>query len=212
MSGGSGECRTLDAVLRDMVGRMAHELKNPLQAIVVNVEVLRTGVRSGRDPDRPPEPFATAIEEGVRVLDRRLRLLFLVSRAADEDPVSADPLQLAEDLVGGLALDRGPRAITVARDSWEGGSTLRLRAGRFVACLVRLLDRARELADGPVRVGYGSDIHELEVRFEGRGPEGEDERGAGWNEVVVLARVAGLELSGRAEGGSRAFRLRFPEG
>lgn len=204
----------LDAVLREMVDRMAHQLKNPLQAVVVNLEVIRGRVAAGAAGEEL-EPFASAVEGSVRVLDRRLHLLVMLSRAEGEEPVRVDPLELAVDLVGALHLDREPAPVVVAgaeREEDARGGTVRLRPGHFVACAARLLDLARTRARGQVTVAGrpGPPGRILEASFRPDPGAGRDD--AAWEEVVGLARGAGAEAERGRRGDACFLRLRFPEG
>lgn len=65
------------ALLRRMADDLAHELKNPLNSVVINLEVLRTRVRAGRQ-DAALERI-DVIESEVRrlhlLLDQTLRLI-----------------------------------------------------------------------------------------------------------------------------------------
>lgn len=244
---GPDERRRLDAVLRDMVDRMAHELKNPLQAIIVNAEVVRVrapdrreGAGGGEGEPEALEPFLSAIEKSVERLDRHLRLLILVARSATEGVAPAAPLDLAGELVGALRLDSGSSPVVVEPPPEREGPTVPLRAGRFLACLLRLLERARARADGPVRVRCAPDGRSLEVRWEEAGAE--DAAGAGatsgaaeasapdatshadeasraermsaaeafGSEVRALARSAGLDLDLAVRDGRATCHLRFP--
>lgn len=226
MSGGEASTVRLDAVLRDLVDRMAHQLKNPMQAVIVNLEVVR--LHTGREGDRAAEvePFARAVEESVRSLDRRLRLLIQVSRAADEEPASIAPLEMVEDLVGALHLDRDPRPVRLAPEMGDRRErTVRARPGHLVACLSRLIDMARASANGRVEVALVREAAALELRFEverggverssGRPPEapepviGDPPLAEGWSTVTALAREAGAELERETRGPSEIVRLRF---
>lgn len=196
------------SVLHRLVDRMSHQLKNPLQAIVVNAEVVR--IRTRREaPELWAEldRFAAAVDANVQLLDRRLRLLVQLARADEEPPTAVDLAATARELVTAAKFDSTD--VPVHLEAPEDLSAARARPGHLIQLLFLLLERAAEGSSGEVVIrvaalpdgGVG-----LEVRR--RPPTEPPPFSGGWEEVARLAREAGAEADREADGA--AARLSFP--
>lgn len=170
---GVGGDRRTDDLLARAVDRMAHQIKNPLQAVAMNMEVIRTRVRR-EVPElwEGLERYAGAVDENVELLDRRLRLLLALGRRSpDDDPESLDPESLARDFAAALRLDREDPPVEVEGRGEGGGAGLgaRGRPGFVLALLLDVWEAAREAGarDGKlrVRVEEGEGHVRLEVRL-----------------------------------------------
>src|SRR5687767_14530504 len=71
--------------LQSLAGRVAHEIKNPLNAVAVNLEVVRS--RCERGNVEPPAilPFATAAAGELERVARLVESLLALSRPARQD-------------------------------------------------------------------------------------------------------------------------------
>lgn len=196
-----------------IVSEMAHQLKNPMQAIAMNLEVLR--VRITREAPalwEELESYATAVERGVRELDRRLALVTALGRRRPEAEAESVSLgSTVAELVEALRYDRTLPAVEVAREG--EGVEVRARTGYLVELVYRLLAAARARAgEGGVTVAVGAG-EEGEVALtvslagSGAGPVDEEEAGR-WR---ALAERAGGRLEAAGEGSvvaRAAFRVR----
>lgn len=204
-------------LLAEMMDRMAHELKNPLQAVGMNMEAVRMRTRQeAPEAWEAVRTFADAVDENVRRLDRRLRLLLAVGRRSPEDPPESVVLdRMVSDLLGAVRFDE---EVPVVRLRGEGGGLAgRARPGYLVELLYRLLRSARAATDGPqvvvsLRTGEGRPSLELALE-EGAvgdvaGAEGEE--GSEWSVIRQLAADAGAELSAEPAEGSLRIRLTLP--
>jgi signal transduction histidine kinase len=187
---------------------MAHELRNPLQAMMVNLEVVRMRVgRGAPEVWSDVERFAEAVDANARLLNRRLRLALDIARRAPDDPLETRDLRtLVEDLCGALRMDEEHPRVTVA-GAERGATGVEARAGYLVDLLVRLLDAARAAAvDASVeaRVTEARDGGSVTLELS---PEGAADLPGGG---VELAERAGGRLT-RAEGSAgRVWRLELP--
>lgn len=143
-------------LLAEAVDRMAHQIKNPLQAVAMNLEVIRMRVR-----DEAPELWSEierhgeAVDENVSVLDRRLRLLLrLGRRSPDEARESLDVARLIDDFAAALQLGEEPPALTVETEGTQLAA--RARPGYVLALVLDLWlavrARAPEAPELPVAV------------------------------------------------------------
>lgn len=149
-----------DDVLVRALERMAHQIKNPLQAVAVNLEVIRSRMdREAPESWRQVERFADAVDANVRLLDRRLRLLLdLGRRDAGAAPAEVDAASLAREFAAALRWDEEPPGVRV-----EGspGMAARVRPGELLALLLRLWGTAHEAGaeETPVAVdGEGGGV------------------------------------------------------
>lgn len=143
-----------DGLLAEAVERMAHQIKNPLQAVTMNLEVIRTRTRK-QAPElwEGLEPFAGAVDQNVGLLDRRLRLLLALGRRGPDDETrELDPAALARDFAAALRLDAEPPGVRV--EAGEEGLAGRGRAGHLLALLLEAWRRAADAGatECPVRV------------------------------------------------------------
>lgn len=203
--GGAGDGPDL---LGEAVERMAHQLKNPLQAVAVNLEVIRGRVRREL-PDlwEGLDRFGRAVDDNVELLDRRLRLLLALGRRGPDDELrEADPAELARDLAAALRLDEEPPGVEVVDDDGEGGGlAARLRPGHLLALLLDAwLAAARAGAEHtPVETWRASGS--LGVAFPV--PAGGTARRDRWAEE---ARAAGGDLELEEDGDRTVVRVGFP--
>lgn len=203
-----GEGGAGDDLLAEAVERMAHQLKNPLQAVAMNLEVIRGRVRR-EAPDlwEGLERFGRAVDENVSLLDRRLRLLLALGRRGPGDELrEADPAALARDLAAALRLDQEPPGVEVPpQAAAEAGPAARLRPGHLLALL---LDAWRAAAGAgarstPVSVVRREGAVGLAFPVPRAAAEGR-ERWAG------TARAAGGELEVEEAEEGTVVRVTFP--
>jgi len=196
-------------LVSELVDRMAHQMRNPMQAISVNLEVVRTRVRR----EAPGlwdelERFAAAAEENVRLLSRRLDLLLAAGRRGpDEEPSTMGPVRLLTDLVAALRFDRDSPVVNVEPEGGAADAGVRSPPGALVALLFRLLAAARSAASGD-EVAIRVRREEGDVVVEAPLPPSPDGGAApGW---LALAGEVGGRASLEGEGGARLVRVVLP--
>lgn len=195
-----------DDVLVQALERMAHQIKNPLQAVAVNLEVIRSRMeREAPESWREVERFADAVDANVQLLDRRLRLLLdLGRRDASAAPVEVDAASVAREFAAALRWDEDPPGVRV-----EGSSEMaaRVRPGELLAILVRLWGTALDAGAEETRVavaGEGGGVR-LTVSL----PADADPDLA---TLDAAAERAGGRLEAEAGEGGIAVRLELPGG
>lgn len=151
-----------DPTLARALRRMAHQIKNPLQALTVNLEVIR-----GRVGEEAPEAwkgverFAGAVDANVRLLDRRLGLLLaLAGRGEDDAPTEVDAAALVRDFAAALRFDEEAPGVRV-----EGSADMaaRVRSGWLLALLLELWDAALEAGAEETPVTVRGEGHEVRL-------------------------------------------------
>lgn len=194
-------------LLAELVGRMAHQLRNPMQAIAVNLEVVRTKVsREAPGVWEGLERFADAADENVRLLNRRLELLVAAGRrTSGEEPATLAPVRLARDLAAAVRFDREPPRVRVEAGEAMADAGVRTPPGALVALLFGMLRAARLAAAGEEvvlrasRPGEGGEVL-LEVAVPAAG-------GSDWE---GLAAAAGGRAESAREGAGRRLRVFLP--
>lgn len=198
-------------LLAAAVERMAHQLKNPLQAVALNLEVIRARVR-GQAPELwgELERFGRAVDDNVALLDRRLRLLLALGRRGPDDELrEVDPAELAGDLAAALRLDEEPPGIEVVRSPGDDdGPAARLRPGHLLALLLDAwLAAARAGAERtPVEVRRSSGSLGLAFPVPRSAAVGRDR----WREMARAAGGALEDGEGGGDGAETIVHVRFP--
>jgi signal transduction histidine kinase len=188
---------------------MAHQIKNPLQAVAMNLEVIRMRVR-----DEAPELWSEierhgeAVDENVSVLDRRVRMLLrLGRRSPDEARESVDVARLIDDFAAALQLGEDPPTLAVRTEGAQLAA--RARPGYVLALVLDLWRTVRglpgEAREIDVVVGTDGERVVVEVRLPDL-----DAPGAARERWERTARVAGGRLE--ADEGGTAVRLLLPTG
>lgn len=147
--------------LQSLAGRVAHEIKNPLNAVAVNLEVVRS--RCERGNVEPPAilPFATAAAGELERVARLVEALLALSRPARRDlAVLAGPVITLYDA---LANAEGG---SVVLDLSEGATGIDMGGDDARAALAATLDDMV----GPgvaIRVHIARDGDRVAARFAG---------------------------------------------
>lgn len=200
------------SVLAEAVDRIAHQLKNPLQAMTVNLEVIR--MRAGADEAEETERLTGVVDEHIRLVDRRIRMLVaLARRSPDESLTGIDLMELLREATAAFRLDEredGPglriRPPDAAREG--DGPSIRGREGALLAFVLAAASGARHAArsgEEPYLAAGGDDEGGwIEV-----GPGAPWGSGGQRDELAEQGRRAGGEVVA-PEDGAGPFRVRFP--
>lgn len=209
------------SALAEAVDRISHQLKNPLQAMTVNLEVVRLHARKGEADE--VERAADVVDENVRKVDRRIRMLVALARRSPEDAATGLELgRLIREADGAFRLAEGDDGAGLELrlpDEEEGGGALEVRAreGELLALLLAAASRSAEAASSGERAYLSLAAVDAGVVLEiGPGPpwrsDGERE------ELFAQARrafgepsVPDGETGPAGDGEARGpFRVRFP--
>jgi signal transduction histidine kinase len=148
--------------LQSLASRVAHEIRNPLNAVAVNIEVVRSRSERGTVDPSAILPFATAASSELRRASGLVEALLALARPAPNDlaqvagPVVAVYDALASADGGGVAMDlsEGPTGIDIAADEARAAlaATLDQMVGPGVAIRVQIRrdgDRVTARFSGP---------------------------------------------------------------
>ncbi|MEV5595845.1 ATP-binding protein [Streptomyces sp. NPDC052496] len=233
------EARRIEAVRRDFVANVSHELKTPVGAL----SLLSEAVMDASDDPEAVERFAGRMQNEATRLTNLVQELIDLSRVQNDDPLEdAEPVRV-DELVA-EAIDRcrqqaGTKQITMAA---AGTADLHVwgNRGQLAAALGNLVENAVNYSPARTRVGiagrrvqaHGGDLIEIAVTDQGIGISEKDrdrvfERfyrvdparsratgGTGLGLAIVkhVAASHGGEVTvWSAEGQGSTFTLRLPE-
>lgn len=211
---GSGASAEVGGVVERGVDRIAHQLRNPLQSITVNLEILRLKASKAVPPEEVDEVerLAGVVNESVRTLDRRIGMLVdLARRSPEEAPRRVALGRFVREVLAAFRLDEredGP-GMEVEVPSEEKDVEVRIRSGWL---LVFLLDAAGMAAagegTGAVRVIREEDGARLEIPWPPEEDRGGPEADGVRRRLSEVARLAGGEMERETE----VIAVRFPAG
>ncbi|MPY61509.1 sensor histidine kinase [Streptomyces spongiae] len=187
------EARRIEAVRRDFVANVSHELKTPVGAL----SLLSEAVMGASDDPEAVERFAGRMQIEATRLTNLVQELIDLSRVQNDDPLEdAEPVRV-DELVA-EAIDRcrhqaGTKQITMASNIWapggldQGGGGRRVggtadlhvwgNRGQLAAALGNLVENAVNYSPARTRVGIaarrvsapGGDLIEIAVTDQGIG-------------------------------------------
>ncbi|GAB2908118.1 sensor histidine kinase [Streptomyces mayteni] len=233
------ESRRIEAVRRDFVANVSHELKTPAGALSLLSEAV---LDAAEDPEAVTR-FAGRMQNEATRLTNLIQELIDLSRVQDNDILTAAEMVPVEELVT-EALDRcrqqaGSKQITIASGGtaglvvWGNRSQLSAALGNLVENAVNYSPPHTRVAIAGSQVsGSGGDLIEIAVTDQGVGiPENDRERvferfyrvdparsrqtgGTGLGLAIVkhvAASHGGEVMVWSAEGQGSTFTLRLPE-
>lgn len=147
--------------LQSLATRVAHEVRNPLNAVAVNLEVVRSRCERETVEPRAVLPFATAAAGELERVSRLIDAVLALARPARNDlAVLAGPMITVYDA---LASAEGG---SVAMDLSEGATGIDIAADDARAALAVTLDEM--LGPGvAIRVHIAGDGDRVAARFSG---------------------------------------------
>lgn len=215
------------------VGRISaqitHEVRNPLNAIGLNAELLAEELDGLPDATREARALCAAISREVDRLNAVTEEYLRFARPPRQAPARQDLAELAGALLDFLAPELAAARVELRRDLPAGLPPVRGDEGQLRAVLLNLVRNAREAMAGggalTVAARRAGDAVEVEVRDTGGGIPAEDqarifdpfystkERGTGLGLAFVQQVVqehGGTVRCESAVGQGTAFTLRFP--
>ncbi|MER7700733.1 MULTISPECIES: ATP-binding protein [unclassified Streptomyces] len=233
------EARRIEAVRRDFVANVSHELKTPTGAL----SLLSEAVMDASDDPEAVERFAGRMQIEATRLTNLVQELIDLSRVQNDDPLEdAEPVKV-ETLIA-ESIDRcrqqaGSKQITMASAGAEG-LTVWGNRGQLVGALGNLVENAVNYSPAHTRVGIaarrmaspGGDLIEIAVTDQGIGISEKDRErvferfyrvdparsratgGTGLGLAIVkhVAASHGGEVTvWSSEGQGSTFTLRLPE-
>lgn len=233
------EARRIDAVRRDFVANVSHELKTPVGALSLLSEAV---MDASEDPEAVTR-FAGRMQIEATRLTNLVQELIDLSRVQNDDPLDdAEPVRVEELVAEAIDRSRHPASTKQITMAAAGADELRIwgNRGQLAAALGNLVENAVNYSPARTRVGIsarrvsdlGADLIEIAITDQGIGiPEKDRERiferfyrvdparsratgGTGLGLAIVkhVAASHGGEVTvWSTEGQGSTFTLRLPE-
>ncbi|RAJ81675.1 two-component system sensor histidine kinase SenX3 [Streptomyces sp. PsTaAH-137] len=233
------EARRIEAVRRDFVANVSHELKTPVGAL----SLLSEAVMDASDDPEAVERFAGRMQIEATRLTNLVQELIDLSRVQNDDPLEdAEPVRVDELVAEAIDRCRQPAATKQITMAVGGTADVRVwgNRGQLAAALGNLVENAVNYSPARTRVGIaarrvtapGGDLIEIAVTDQGIGISDRDKdriferfyrvdparsratggTGLGLAIVKHVAASHGGEVTvWSSEGQGSTFTLRLPE-
>jgi len=155
------------AELGEVAAGLAHEIRNPLNAMSLNLELLEEqlkGARGGRRDAPPPADLAQAARQETSRLSRLLGDFLSYARPSPLAAVPSDLNDAAGEAVAFLAPEAERRRIRLAFEPRPGGAPARLDPARVRQVVLNLVANALDAVESE-----GASAREVDVRVEDAG-------------------------------------------
>jgi signal transduction histidine kinase len=153
------------AELGEVAAGLAHEIRNPLNAMGLNLELLEEQLRdAARTGGPPPAELAQAARQETTRLSRLLADFLSYARPSPLSTVPADLNEAAGDAVAFLAPEAERRAIRLAFTPHSGSAPARLDPARVRQVVLNLVANALDAVEAE-----GASAREVDVRVEDAG-------------------------------------------
>ena len=221
------EYATKLSALSRLTSGVAHEVKNPLNAIVIHLELLRSHVASGAVAEA--ERNLSAITEEIRRLDRVVRYFLNFTRPVDLTLRDEALLEIIQDVVNLAAGEAEQNHVEICVEPDETLPRIRLDSDLIKQCLLNIIQNGCQSMPhgGKLYVRTSVDDRCLQVMIQDEGigipPENRDKifnlyyttkergNGIGLATVFKIVQLHNGEIQVDSEPGKGStFTLRFP--
>jgi signal transduction histidine kinase len=190
-------------LLERLSDALAHEIKNPLHSMVINLEVLKRRLARA-DDGADALRYAMVLGEELDRVNRRVDLLLRLARPERSGPEEATLHEIVDELMELVLLEARHREARVEYKT--SGPMVRVRVGRQAARQI-LLDLVLDALEGAspgdvIQIEVTAEQGLARVRVDGGG-EPDAERSA-------IARAIAEAAGGRVEVGSATRSLILP--
>ncbi|HXV80023.1 MAG TPA: HAMP domain-containing sensor histidine kinase [Candidatus Binatia bacterium] len=151
---------------------LAHEVRTPLNALAIHLELLRNTGSTGNTPNGQQEKSINALDASIRQVDRLVREFSDYSAPVTMQKKSVDVSEVLATSLEAVAAQCATKNISLEKDLVQGPWTLQGDGTRLRQCFDNLLRNAMEAQPdgGAIRVSASKNGKELVLRFADSGP------------------------------------------
>ncbi|MFN8008233.1 MAG: ATP-binding protein [Terriglobia bacterium] len=215
------------SALSRLTSGVAHEVKNPLNAIVIHLELLRTQLAAGVPSEA--EKSLAAITAEIRRLDRVVRYFLNFTRPMDVTLREEALPEIIQDVVDLAAKEASLHSVEISVQCEDGLPLVKLDRDLMKQCLLNLIQNGYQAMPqgGTLRVLTSANDRMVQIRIQDEGvgisPANRDKifdlyyttkengNGIGLATVFKIVQLHDGEIQVDSEPGKgSAFTLRFP--
>jgi signal transduction histidine kinase len=210
---------------------LAHEVRTPLNALAIHLELLRNTARTGNAPEGQQEKSISALDASIRQVDRLVREFSDYSAPVTMEKKSIDVFRVLATSLEAATPQCATKNISLVRELAPDPWMLQGDGSRLRQCFDNLLRNAIEAQPdgGNIRVTANKNGKELVLRFSDSGPGIAPERrgelfefgkttkvggsgiGLPLSQLIVESHGGNLVCEDQKDAGSGAtFRLTLP--
>ena len=172
---------------------LAHEVRTPLNALAIHLELLRNAAQTSNGPNGQQEKSISALDASVRQVDRLVREFSDYSAPVTMERKPTDVSGVLATSLDTAKAQCATKNISLVRELAQGPWTVQGDATRLRQCFDNLLRNAIEAQPngGTIRVSASKSARDLVLRFADSGPGVAPERRAELFEFGKTTKVGG---------------------
>jgi signal transduction histidine kinase len=151
---------------------LAHEVRTPLNALAIHLELLRSAASAGNPPNGQQEKSIGALDASIRQVDRLVREFSDYSAPVTMEKKATDVAEVLATSIEAVATQCATKKITLKKDLIPGPWQIQGDGVRLRQCFDNLLRNAIEAQPdgGSISVTARKTANELVLRFVDSGP------------------------------------------
>jgi signal transduction histidine kinase len=172
---------------------LAHEVRTPLNALAIHLELLRNTAQAGNGSDSQQQKALGALDASVRQVDRLVREFSDYSAPVTMERKATDVFEVLAASLDAASLQCTTKKIALIKELGDGPWTIQGDGTRLRQCFDNLLRNAMEAQPdgGTIRVVASKNPAELILRFTDSGPGVAPERRGELFEFGKTTKVGG---------------------
>ncbi len=183
------------ALVGQMLAQVTHEVRNPLNALSLNAELLDEEL-DGLAPDRQAEARAIlqTMTTGISTLEHVTGRYLDLARRPHPEPEPADPVAVVAEVTGLLEEELRREGVTVELDLAELPASLEIDAAQIRQALINVVRNAAEAGATAVRIALAVQGAHLHVAITDDGPGMSPDTAARASEPFFTTKATGTGL------------------
>ena len=172
---------------------LAHEVRTPLNALAIHLELLRSSANIDAAPDGQRQKSISALDASIRQVDRLVREFSDYSAPVTMEKKATDVAEVLATSLDAAAAECATKNIALKQDLVQGPWMIQGDSARLRQCFDNLLRNAMEAQPdgGDIRINANKNSKELVLRFMDSGPGVAPERRAELFEFGKTTKIGG---------------------